>query len=127
VLRVGETAPEPAAEPAPAAEAPAAAAPEPAAETPAAAEAAPAPVVEAAPADAAPEPAPAEVAAETPAEPAAPAEAAARVYVVQPGDTLWAIAASQLGDGGRWLEVAEANGLAQPYNIDVGQELRIPD
>ena len=56
---------------------------------------------------------------------AAPAPAQRR-YIVQPGDTLWAIAASQLGDGARYGEIAAANGIGNPDNIQAGQSLLIP-
>lgn len=56
---------------------------------------------------------------------AAPAPAQRR-YTVQPGDTLWAIAASQLGDGARYGEIAAANGIGNPDSIQAGQSLLIP-
>ena len=46
-------------------------------------------------------------------------------YVVQRGDTLWEIAARVLGDGNRYLELAELNGISAPYTIHVGQVLSI--
>ncbi|HWO72533.1 MAG TPA: LysM peptidoglycan-binding domain-containing protein [Dehalococcoidia bacterium] len=52
-----------------------------------------------------------------------PAPVAAGVYVVQPGDTLGAIAASFGVSVGA---IAEANGLADPNYIYVGQQLTIP-
>ena len=43
------------------------------------------------------------------------AAAARREYVVRPGDTLWDIAATHLGDGARWRQVADLNyGRRQP-------------
>lgn len=48
-------------------------------------------------------------------------------YTVKQGDTLWKIAASQLGDGERWQEIAEANNI--PIDnpaVEIGQELTIP-
>jgi outer membrane lipoprotein SlyB len=47
-------------------------------------------------------------------------------YYVQPGDSLWFIAESQLGDGNRWTEIVRANGLLPPYNLLIGQELSLP-
>ena len=136
--------PAPAAPPAPAAAAPAA----PAANTMAAAPAAPAP---AAPAPAAPAPsmaapaapaqntmapaAPAAPAANSmaaaPAKPAAPAPAAPQPagptkYTVVKGDSLWEIAASKLGSGERWTEIAKANKLRRPNHIEIGEELELP-
>jgi LysM repeat protein len=49
-----------------------------------------------------------------------------REYVVQPGDTLSRIAASELGASGMWRELADFNGLDRPDRIRVGQRLRIP-
>lgn len=51
--------------------------------------------------------------------------------VVQPGDSLWAIAAREYGNGARWMDIAVANGIkanAQgKYIIYAGQRLSIPD
>lgn len=46
-------------------------------------------------------------------------------YVVQPGDTLIGIARSALGDGQRWREVQELNGLDTTV-LRVGQRLLLP-
>lgn len=53
---------------------------------------------------------------------------APKFYTVQSGDTLSAIAQSQLGSADRYMEIFEANKsiLANPDAIDVGQTLRIP-
>lgn len=53
---------------------------------------------------------------------------APKFYTVQSGDTLSAIAASQLGSSDRYMEIFEANRaiLSNPDAIDVGQTLRIP-
>jgi nucleoid-associated protein YgaU len=53
---------------------------------------------------------------------------APKFYQVQSGDTLSAIAQSQLGDSGRYMEIfnANRNTLSNPDAIDVGQTLRIP-
>ena len=55
-------------------------------------------------------------------------------YVIQYGDTLPSIAASQLGDASMWYEIALMNGLAAPYisengypkTAKVGDEIMIP-
>lgn len=47
-------------------------------------------------------------------------------YVVKSGDSLWAIAAAQLGDGERWTEIAQANGIDAPHLLKVDQELVLP-
>ncbi|MFH1749019.1 MAG: LysM peptidoglycan-binding domain-containing protein [Planctomycetota bacterium] len=51
-----------------------------------------------------------------------------RWYVVQSGDTLWEIAAKQLGDASRWDEIYELNRveLTSPAELQVGTKLRIP-
>lgn len=57
----------------------------------------------------------------------APEEPPAPVFhTVYPGDNLWSIAQQYLGDGSRWRELAEANGLDNPSLLRVGQKLRIP-
>jgi len=53
----------------------------------------------------------------------APGETAPRVHLVQPGDTLFSIARLY---GTTAEAVAEANGLANPNRISVGQRLIIP-
>lgn len=50
-------------------------------------------------------------------------------YVVAPGDTLFKIAGSELGRGGRWPQIFALNRdqIADPDVIFPGQELRLPD
>ncbi|WP_285631311.1 LysM peptidoglycan-binding domain-containing protein [Lentzea sp. NBRC 102530] len=67
--------------------------------------------------------APAPVVEEAPAAPAAPA---VQTYEVQGGDSLWAIAERFYGDGNRYMEIANANGIANPDLIQPGQVLTIP-
>ncbi len=57
------------------------------------------------------------------AEPAAPA---AQEYVVVSGDTLSAISLRFYGDANQYMKIAEANGIANPDYIQVGQKLVIP-
>ncbi|MGL6236611.1 MAG: LysM peptidoglycan-binding domain-containing protein [Segniliparus sp.] len=61
-------------------------------------------------------------------EPAAEEEPApeAQTYVVEGGDTLSAIAERFYGDANLYGKIAEANGIANPDLINVGQELVIP-
>ncbi|MGJ5826078.1 LysM peptidoglycan-binding domain-containing protein [Streptomyces ossamyceticus] len=47
-------------------------------------------------------------------------------YTVRAGDTLWSIAASKLGDGNRWREIADLNSLKDPDAITPGQTLKLP-
>lgn len=53
---------------------------------------------------------------------------APRFYTVKSGDTLGAIAKSQLGSKTRYMEIFNANKhiLKDPDQIDVGQTLRLP-
>lgn len=48
-----------------------------------------------------------------------------RTYTVRFGDSLWAIAAAQLGDGARYNEIKVINGLAS-NTIHPGQTLQLP-
>jgi len=67
-------------------------------------------------------------------DPAAPAKAAAAAepeetyYVIEKGDTLWAIANKFLGNGNRHPEIFEANRevIIDPDKIFPGQKIRIP-
>lgn len=49
-------------------------------------------------------------------------------YVVRDGDYLWRIAAQQLGDGNRYLEIAKLNAdqLKNQDNLTVGMKLKMP-
>lgn len=81
---------------------------------------------------------PAAVEAAEPEQPAAqqqtapeqPAEAVAeaRIYEIQKGDTLWAIAAEAYGNGARYTEIVAANPkvIDNPDRIYPGQKIRIP-
>lgn len=68
---------------------------------------------------------------EKPAEPVAPAEpekaVAANLYKVVAGDTLWKIAAKELGNGALWNAIYDANKetIKNPNLIFIGQELVI--
>ena len=48
-----------------------------------------------------------------------------RTYTVKAGDSLWAIAAKQLGDGSRYNEIKTMNGLTSNL-IHAGQTLKLP-
>lgn len=49
----------------------------------------------------------------------------APTYTVQPGDSLYAIAARELGDGSRYPELVRLNGIANPRLIRPGLVLRL--
>ena len=64
-----------------------------------------------------------------PAAAAPPAGGSAKqTYTVEPGDTLSKIAKAQLGDGGAYMKIFEANRdqLTDPDKIKPGQVLRMP-
>ena len=48
-----------------------------------------------------------------------------RTYTVKAGDSLWAIAAAQMGDGARYNEIKTLNGL-NSNTIHAGQTLKLP-
>lgn len=52
--------------------------------------------------------------------------AASRTYTVKSGDSLWAIAAKQLGNGSRYKEIKSLNGLTSD-TIYAGQVLKLPN
>ena len=52
--------------------------------------------------------------------------AATRTYTVRSGDSLWAIAAKQLGNGSRYKEIKSLNGLSSD-TIHPGQVLKLPE
>ena len=60
------------------------------------------------------------------AEYAPPVTSGGGTYVVQKGDTLWSIARRTYGDGQRWREIAEVNGINDPSKLRVGQTLAMP-
>jgi len=49
-----------------------------------------------------------------------------KVHVVKSGESLWTIAKKELGDGSRWKEIQQLNGLAKPEAIKVGMKLKLP-
>ena len=56
----------------------------------------------------------------------ASAPTGADTYVVRAGDSFWAIAERELGDGSRYAELAEYNGLTVNAVIHPGQVLKLP-
>jgi nucleoid-associated protein YgaU len=49
-----------------------------------------------------------------------------QVYVIQPGDNLSKISKYFYGNANKYMDIAKANGLADPDKIKVGQKLTIP-
>jgi LysM repeat protein len=47
-------------------------------------------------------------------------------YVVQNGDTLITIAEKKLGSSSRWQEIAKLNNIAPPYQLYIGQTIKLP-
>lgn len=56
-----------------------------------------------------------------------PVEPAARTYTVCAGDSPWRVAAEQLGDGRRYLEIIKLNSIPAPYMLRTGQVLQLPE
>jgi nucleoid-associated protein YgaU len=50
----------------------------------------------------------------------------AQVYTIQPGDNLSKISKYFYGNANKYMDIAKANGLADPDKIRVGQRLTIP-
>jgi LysM repeat protein len=48
-----------------------------------------------------------------------------KTHTVKKGETLWAICKKELGDGSKWQEVAELNGIANPNVLQVGQVIKL--
>lgn len=51
---------------------------------------------------------------------------AKRRYTVKTGDTLISIARRQLGDPGKWVQLAKLNGLRDPRAVKPGAQIRLP-
>lgn len=49
----------------------------------------------------------------------------AAAYTVKKGDCLWSIAKKELGDGTKYREIAQKNGIADPNRIYPGQVLKL--
>jgi LysM repeat protein len=56
----------------------------------------------------------------------APVAVEKKTHTVAAGDTLFNIAKQYLGDGNRYMELAQANNIANPDHIEVGQVITIP-
>ena len=48
-------------------------------------------------------------------------------YTVQKGDNLWRIAEEAYGSGYNWVDIAQANNLANANQIEAGQIILLPD
>lgn len=53
------------------------------------------------------------------------AKTPAKVYTVKKGDNLWNIAKTQLGNGAKYKEIAQKNGISNPNKIYPGQVLKL--
>lgn len=53
------------------------------------------------------------------------AKTPAATYTVKKGDCLWNIAKKQLGDGAKYKEIAQKNGISDPNRIYPGQVLKL--
>jgi len=62
----------------------------------------------------------------TPIMPEGQIASGAKTYTVVAGDTLWAVAVAQYGDGYKWMEIARANALVNPDLIHAGNVLTLP-
>lgn len=49
------------------------------------------------------------------------------VYVVKAGDSLWSIAENRYNDGYKWVDIAAANNLSNPGEIEKGMKLVLPE
>lgn len=54
-------------------------------------------------------------------------QAASKEYTIKSGDTLEAIARTELGSGQKWTSIVAANPGLNPKQLKVGQKIRIPD
>ena len=55
-----------------------------------------------------------------------PMPTSATQYTVKSGDTLWALARKNYGDGSKYTVIAEANKIANPNLIYINQKITIP-
>ena len=55
--------------------------------------------------------------------PRADERTAPTVYVTVGGEDLWTVARLYLGDGSRWKELAQRNGIYDPHDLPAGKEL----
>ncbi|RJQ24668.1 LysM peptidoglycan-binding domain-containing protein [Candidatus Parcubacteria bacterium] len=65
--------------------------------------------------------------AETTADEVVGSQSQGKKYIVAEGDTLWSIAVDKYGNGFKWNEIAKANKLENPSNIEKGTALNIPE
>lgn len=47
-----------------------------------------------------------------------------KIYVVKQGDTLWGIAYKLFGDGSKWRQLADDNGIKNPRKLPTGKRLK---
>lgn len=54
-------------------------------------------------------------------------ESSVKTHRVEKGENLWQISVKYYGDGFKWVDIATENKLANASEIEIGQELVIPD
>lgn len=54
-------------------------------------------------------------------------ESLGKTHTVQKGENLWKIAVKYYGDGFKWVDIATENKLINASEIEIGQELVIPE
>ncbi len=50
-----------------------------------------------------------------------------RIYIVKAGDTLSKIADKEVGDIDQWQDIAYINSIKEPYIIQPGQQILLPE
>lgn len=61
-----------------------------------------------------------------PTAPATQSQPTGKTYIIKQGDTLWALAVANYGDGTQWRKIADANRITDPRTLQIGQKVTIP-
>lgn len=59
-------------------------------------------------------------------EPLTPVQPVTRTYTIRKGDTFWAIALREYGNGQKWQDIAQANPSADPKKLVIGSQIVLP-